>query len=189
MKKFYIIMGHPNVNSFNGYLANEYEKKLTKLGYQVRRQNLGELKFDPILHKGYKEIQDLEDDLVKAQENIKWADEIIIIYPLWWGTIPALLKGFIDRIFLPGFAFKYHNNDPFWDKLLKGKTARIFSTCDSPEVYQNLWLLNTDFILLKRAILGFSGIKVKQTKRISNLIKKDLKQCKEIVAKIISKIK
>ena len=57
------------------------------------------------------------------QQDILWADHLVFVYPNWWSTVPALLKGLIDRMFVPGFAFKYRENSPFWDKLLKGKTA------------------------------------------------------------------
>ncbi|MFW5761753.1 MAG: NAD(P)H-dependent oxidoreductase [Cyclobacteriaceae bacterium] len=83
-------------------------------GHEVRTQCLGDLSFDPILWKGYKEIQELEPDLKYAQECIKWSDKWVIIYPIWWGSVPALLKGFMDRTLYSGFAYKYHKGGFFW---------------------------------------------------------------------------
>jgi len=80
-------------------------------------------------------------------------------YPTWWGTLPALLKGFIDRIFLPGFAFKYRKGSVRWDRLLTGKSARLIVTMDSPPWYYR-WISHMPgHNQMKRTILEFSGIK------------------------------
>src|SRR5256885_16433644 len=72
----------------------------------------------------YRQDQPLEPDLQRAQADILWASHLAWAYPTWWGGLPALLKGFIDRIFLPGFAFKYRKGSVLWDRLLAGRTAR-----------------------------------------------------------------
>lgn len=104
-------------------------------------------------------VSELELDLVNVQQDIINATHLVLVYPNWWGTYPALLKGFIDRIFLPNFAFKYHKTDPFWDKLLKGKSARLLVTMDTPKWYY--WLVNRrpGHNSMKIGILEFSGIK------------------------------
>jgi putative NADPH-quinone reductase len=73
--------------------------------------------------------------LINAQNDITWAEHLTLVYPIWWGGIPALLKGFFDRVFLPGFAFKYRKGSPFPDKLLKGRTAHLLVTMDTPPWY------------------------------------------------------
>ena len=101
---------------------------------------LGELVFDPVLHNGYSDIQALEPDLLSAQSDILWATHLVFVFPIWWGGIPALMKGFLDRIFLPGFAFKYRAGKTFPDKLLQGRTAHLLVTLDTPPVVLPLGL-------------------------------------------------
>jgi putative NADPH-quinone reductase len=128
-------------------------------GNEVRLISLGKLSFDPVLHDGYAKIQPLEPDLVSAQSAISWAQHLVFVYPTWWGAMPALLKGFIDRIFLPGFAFKYREGSVFWDRLLAGRSAHLLVTMDSPPWYYRWVVRMPGHNQMKRAILEFSGIK------------------------------
>lgn len=158
-KKVLIVLGHPNKQSFCGALAASYREGAAAADAEVRELNLGDLHFDPILRLGYKEIQELEADLVAAQDSIKWADHIVWVYPIWWGTMPALLKGFLDRTFLPGFAFKYRENSPWWDKYLTGRSARMIVTMDAPPIYDSLMYFGGGRRTMKKAVLEFCGIK------------------------------
>ncbi len=160
MKKILVVLGHPDKNSFCGSLAKAYTDGAKSNGSEVRELNLGELDFDPVLWKGYKEVQELETDLLRAQELIKWSQHIVFIYPNWWGTMPAVMKGFFDRAFLPGFAFKYRENSQFWDKLLLGRTAHLFVTMDTPPWYYRFIYRRPGHNAMKNTILGFCGIKV-----------------------------
>lgn len=117
------------------------------------------MEFNPNLAFGYKKQLDLEEDLRKSQESIAWADHLVFVYPTWWGTMPALLKGFIDRVFLPGFAFQYRDGSVWWDKLLKGKSARLIVTMDTPPWYFKLVYGQPGHRAMKRTILGFCGIR------------------------------
>jgi NAD(P)H dehydrogenase (quinone) len=166
MKKILIMLANPDKNSFNGKLAKAYEEGAKKSGNKVKFLALGDLKFDPILHKGYKEIQALEPDLLSAQESIKWADHIALFYPTWWGTMPAILKGFFDRIFLPGFAFSFHKKGSGWDKLLKGRTAHIIATMDSLPLINCLILRGASERIISTGTFGFCGIKTKKKIKI-----------------------
>lgn len=157
-KKVLIILGHPNKETFCGGLAESYKKGALKSGAEVKEILISDLRFDPVLHHGYKKIQQLEPDLVEVQELIKWAEHLVFVYPTWWATMPALLKGFIDRVFLPGFAFKYRENSAFWDKYLTGKSARIIVTMDAPAWYNFLAYGNAGQKAMKRGTLQFCGI-------------------------------
>ncbi len=159
MKKILIINGHPDKESFCFDLAKSYKKGADSTGEDCKLVHLIDLNFNPILTYGYRKISPLEPDLVKMQEEILAADHIVLVYPNWWSTFPALLKGFIDRVFVPNFAFKYHEKDPFWDKLLTGKTARLLVTMDTPWWYY--WLINRSagHYAIKIGVLEFCGIK------------------------------
>ena len=159
-KNILVILGHPDKNSFCGALTKAYIDSAKVSGSEVRELQLGELKFDPILWNGYNKIQELEPDLTKAQELIQWSNHIVFVYPNWWGAMPALMKGFFDRVFLPGFAFKYRENSQFWDKLLSGRTAHLMVTMDTPPLYYRWIYHRPGHNEMKRTILGFCGIKV-----------------------------
>jgi putative NADPH-quinone reductase len=182
--KIYIILGHPNKDSFNGSIFEAYKNSALNNGHEVRTQELGEIKFDPILWQGYKENQSLEPDLLIAQENIKWCDKLVIVYPIWWGSMPALLKGFFDRTLLPSFAFKYHTKGPYWDKFLKGRSADIITTSDAPNFY--IWLMyrNSDLNSVKRATLKFCGIKPIRVKRFGSIKNKSNEQLARIIKEV-----
>jgi putative NADPH-quinone reductase len=107
---------------------------------------------------GYRKRTELEPNLLDAQEKIKWATHLVWIYPVWWGSLPALLKGFIDRVFLPGFAFQKRENSVWWDKLLTGKSARIISTLDQPAWYYWLVYREPSNNAMKKLTLQFCGI-------------------------------
>lgn len=165
----YLLLAHPDENSFNGQIANAYYNRALKKGHRVRYQKLSEMTFDPILHNGYKIEQALEPDLLEAQKNIRWCNKWVIVYPVWWGNIPALLKGFIDRTLSPDFAFKHHDNDPFWDKLLKGRSAELIATSDAP-VWWIWWQYrNSDINALKRATLDYCGFEPVNVSRVTRV--------------------
>ncbi len=159
MKKILIINGHPNEQSLCGSLAEAYQQGAKATGHEVRLIHLSKLKFDPILHKGYLEIQELEEDLKLAQKDILWAQHLVFVYPIWWGSVPALLKGFLDRVLLPGFAFKYKKDSPWWDRLLKGRTGRLIITTDAPWWWNKFAYGDPAVRMMKEAVLEFCGVK------------------------------
>ena len=159
MKKILIINGHPMKDSFCGAIAEKYQNAALSSGAQCEIIHLIDLQFDPILRYGYTKRMEMEPDLLKAQAAIADADHIVLVYPNWWATYPALLKGFIDRCFVPGFAFKYRENSPLWDKLLSNKTARMIVTMDTPTWFYSLVYKNCGHNAIKTGVLEFSGIK------------------------------
>lgn len=162
-KNVLIILGHPNTDTLCGKLADAYGRGAVEAGHSVKRINIADLRFDMNLHKGYKEIQELEPDLKMVQAEVLKADHLVIVYPNWWCTMPALLKGMFDRMWLPGFAFRFPkdakgHSSLFPQHLLSGKTARvIIASGTHPWI---VWAFMGDFTNeISRAILKFAGIK------------------------------
>lgn len=156
-KNILIINGHPDRDSFCNELSLSYKNGVKRSGSDCILLNLINLNFDPI-SKGYRKPIPLEPDLKDAQKKIKEAQLIVFVYPNWWGTYPALLKGFIERTFLPNFAFKYKENSFFWDKKLKGKSAQLIVTMDTPIWYYDFFLGKPGHRSMKKSILNFTGI-------------------------------
>lgn len=159
MKSVLILNGHPNPDSFNNALCEAYASGAREAGAHVEILHIGQLDFDPSLRYGYSKRMELEPDLLHAQELIRKSNHLVWVHPVWWGGMPAVTKGFIDRVFLPGFAFKYRENSVWWDRLLAGKTARIITTADEPYFYYRLVPRRPGINQLKRAVLHFCGVK------------------------------
>ncbi len=192
MKKVLLILGHPDRDTLNGSLADIFESNIKNKNIEFRRINLGEISFEINLKNGYRKIQELEPDLKLAQADILWADYLVFVFPIWWYSFPAVLKGFIDRVFLPGFAFKYNNpNGKNPDRLLKGKKSILVCTSGAPS-FHYLLFGNLATKTLKD-ILKFCGVKNIKTKLFGltekNKIDKNFNFYKNSVKKIIKLIK
>ncbi|WP_350356667.1 NAD(P)H-dependent oxidoreductase [Fodinibius salsisoli] len=158
MKEIVIINGHPNTNSFNTALAERYKEGAEQSGSTVQQIIVADLAFDPNLQYGYNRRIELEPDLREAWKKIKAADHLVWVHPVWWGGFPAILKGFIDRLFLPGRAFRYRDDSVWWDRLLTGISARIITTIDQPAWYYRLIYGSPSVKSLKRSVLKFCGV-------------------------------
>lgn len=158
-KKILIIQGHPDTQSFNYALHQAYKTGALSSGAEVQEIFTGEMDFELNLKGGYRQRTELEPCLLDAQEKIRWADHIVCIHPVWWGAVPAVLKGFFDRVLLPGFAFKKRENSVWWDKFLTGKTAHVISTMDQPAWYYRLVYGAPTDKALKKLTFEFVGIK------------------------------
>ena len=164
-KKIFLLLGHPDKQGMCGRLAHAYEDGARAAGHEVRRMDLGDMKFDTILHRGYRERQELEPDLVEFQKNVGWADHFVIIYPVWWVGMPAPLKAIFDRAWLPGSAFRYikmksGKRTVFWHRMYRGKTARtILTSGTSPWLVR--FLPGNVNAQLRWGILWFAGFSVR----------------------------
>lgn len=159
MKKILLINGHPNPDSFCFGLAEAYKRGALAAAAEIKEIVIRDLNFNPNLAHGYQKNSIIEIDLLECQEKIKWAEHLVWIHPVWWGGLPARTKGFIDRVFLPGFAFQYRDNSVWWDKLLSGKTAHIITTLDQPSWYYRFFYGRPSVNQLKKSTLEFCGIK------------------------------
>jgi putative NADPH-quinone reductase len=158
MKKILLINCHPVPGSYTEALLNSYKKGVGADQAEIREIIIRDLTFNPNLVHGYKERTELEPDLLACWEDIQWCDHMVWAHPVWWGGLPAMTKGFLDRLFLPGFVFQYRENSVWWDKLLKGKSARIIVTMDQPAWYY--WLVNGEPSInqLKKTVLQYCGV-------------------------------
>ncbi|CAM3187270.1 Flavodoxin-like fold domain-containing protein [Deinococcus saxicola] len=159
MSKTLVIVGHPNASSFCAALAEKYALAARQSGAEVELLYLSQLNFSLNLEAGYHAQQAMEPDLQGAQQLIEWCDHLCIVTPTWWSSMPALLKGFVDRTFLPGFAFKYRQGSPLPEKLLTGRTARLIVTTDTPPLLLRTLMGDPTVKSLAQGVLGFSGFK------------------------------
>lgn len=190
-KKIVILLGNPDAETFTGEVANRYQASAEEAGHEVARFNIGEMKFDPILHKGYKVIQELEPDLLRLQEAIRASDHVVIIYPNWWCTMPAILKGLFDRMWIPGFAFNFDKQTKKLIQHLKGKTGRTIVVAGTHSPFKTWWLFGDFTNEIQYGILGFAGINAAVTtfgpsEKVAEPVKERwLKQVEELGKKAI----
>lgn len=164
MKNILIINGNPVKESYSMALADAYRKGAEKSGAEIKMISLIDFDFGTPFLKDFKTPNDSED-LKKAQELIAWSHHIVWVYPTWWYLPPALVKAFIEHVFLPGFAFKYKSNPNrvAWDSYLTGKTTHFIATMDAPPFFYRLFIGNPGGKAMKNT-MTFYGIKVsKQT--------------------------
>lgn len=158
--KVLVILGHPRRDSFCAALAEVCADGARAAGLAVARLNLAALSFDLSVRLPGPEDQPLEPDLQRAQALIRWADHLVFVYPAWWGTMPALLKGFLDRTLTPGFAFRFEEGHPSgWSKLLAGRSAGLLVTMDTPPWVFRWITRQPGHQAMRRATLGFCGIR------------------------------
>jgi putative NADPH-quinone reductase len=155
----FIFVGHPRATSLSQALADAYEAGARAAGASVRRMDLNAMAFDPDLTEGYKARKTLEPDLEAWREAVAGARKIALFYPQWWGGMPAKMKGVFDRAYLPGFAMRYHEKGPFWDRLLTGRSAEVFLTADTPPWWDRFVYGRPAARQVERLVLNFAGIK------------------------------
>jgi NAD(P)H dehydrogenase (quinone) len=184
MKKILIINGHPKRNSFCQSLADAYQRGSKLGGHEFEVLHLRDLEFNLNLSDGYSLKTELEPDLIKAQQLITWANHVVIIHPVWWGSVPALLKGFFDRTLTSGFAFKHRENSHLWDKLLSGKTGHLIYTGDTPTWVYKLFYKTPSIHQVKKITLEYCGIKSVKVTAIAPVRKSTQKFREQWLSKI-----
>lgn len=156
--KVLLIDGHPDDGRLVSTLMDRYQSALPT-ECEVTRIAVRDLAFDPNLKRGYAVDIPLEPDLASFAAALDAADHVAIGFPLWWGAEPAQLKGLLDRVLLPGWAFRYHKDDPMWDRLLAGRSADLYVTMDTPPWYLRVVFGDPVMKRWSRQVLGFVGFK------------------------------
>ena len=160
-KRILIIQCHPDTSDRHlcHALDDAYAQGAKAAGHEVKHIDVAKLDF-PLLRSQHEwEKGTLPAGLTEAQEAIKWAEHLVFLFPLWLGDMPALLKGFLEQVARPGFAFSGEGKNPFALKALKGKSARVVVTMGMPVMVYRWFFLAHSIRSLERNILAFVGIK------------------------------
>ena len=156
-----IIDGHPDPKGphFVHELADFYRQGAKEGGHEVRVLRVGALRF-PLLtsSKAYLKGK-VPASIVAAQKSIRWADHVVLMYPLWLGTLPAKLKGFIEQVLRPGFAFEPRGVGKHPRKLLTGRSARIVVTRGMPELFDEVDRSPRSIRNIAGDVLGMCGVR------------------------------
>lgn len=160
-RKIILLNGHPAMTSLSRSLADAYADGAQKAGHDLRRLDLPDMSFDADFGQaGFRNAKPLEPDLDRFMSGLDWADHFVLVTPMWWGGLPARLKGLFDRAFLPGNSFDPRRKTmglPL--PLLKGRTARVMMTSDTPNWAQRVLYRRAMQVQLGRQILGFVGLR------------------------------
>jgi len=160
---YLIIYAHPNRNSLNSSILDETESILkAKQDANIKLLDLYAKKFDPCLFfdsDNPRRNLDTREETKNYRDAIAWANHLIFIYPIWWGRPPAILLGFIDKVFVSGFAYQKSPKSVMPEGLLKKKVATIITTQSGPSLITRIMYHDTHRILIKRQVLNFCGIK------------------------------
>lgn len=184
MRQVLIINGHPDNKSYNYALSEAYRSGANKTNAIIDTINISELNFDPNLRFGYRQRTELELDLKDAIDKIKKAEHIVWFFPLWWAGYPAIMKGFIDRTFLPGITFEFEEGKELPIGLLKNKSASVFITSDTPESYDKEIMKQPVLNQFKKGTLEYCGVKPVNVRYISTITNSSEEFRKEWLIKI-----
>lgn len=159
-KRIAIIQGHPDADParYGHALASAYARGAEEGGHEVKVIRVAALDF-PLLRSAHDWQEGAPCEAIRqAQAGIGWADHLVILFPLWLGDMPALLKGFLEQVLRPGFAFSKALPGRPWKKLLKGKSARLVVTMGMPAFFYRVFYRAHSLKSLQRNILAFCGV-------------------------------
>jgi 1,4-dihydroxy-2-naphthoate polyprenyltransferase len=183
--KALVIVGHTRANSFCHALATAYWESISSVpGVQARFVDLATVPFELNMHCESPRVQPLEPELTLIKDEFLSADHVVIVFPTWWGTMPAILKGFLDRILAPGEAFVEVGEN--YRGLLKNKTAHLLTTMDAPAWVYRFIYKSPGVSALERAVLKFCGFEAVRTTRFDR-IKHVSAQCRSTYVQIAAK--
>jgi putative NADPH-quinone reductase len=159
-KRIAIIQGHPDPDPsrYGHALASAYARGAEEAGHEVKVVQVAALDF-PLLRSAHDWQEGTAPEPIRqAQAQIAWAEHLVIVFPLWLGDMPAVLKGFLEQVLRPGFAFTKALPGRPWKKLLKGKSARLVVTMGMPAFFYRVFYRAHSVKSLQRNILAFCGV-------------------------------
>lgn len=159
MSKILVLNGNPKRESFCGALADRYGSAASLAGHDVVRLDIAALQLDSDPPDYSDKTKLVAAWVAHVQSAIESCDHFVIVTPLWWGGPPAALKALLDRVLMPGFAFRYRDRGLMWDRLLQDRSAHVVLTMDTPKWYFD-WVLSRPMARqFKTQILEFCGFK------------------------------
>ncbi|HOG23848.1 MAG: Modulator of drug activity B [Candidatus Omnitrophica bacterium ADurb.Bin292] len=181
-----IIYSHPNPASFNHAIKEALVKSLKEKGKNVRTRDLYAMRFDPVLKADDFETLSRDKtprDIEIEQEHIRWADVLVFIYPIWWAGMPAITRGYVDRVLIKGFAYE---ETPQGSKgLLQAKKVYIINTMGAPlSVYEEMGIFKAMDMIYDQQLFGFCGFKVLGHKYFGSVQSVSDEERKQMLAEI-----
>ncbi|MDH4618368.1 NAD(P)H-dependent oxidoreductase [Brevibacillus sp. AY1] len=161
--KTLIIYTHPNHQSLSYAFLQKVIQGSTENPQieEIKVLDLYEEGFNPVLvFNEQKRRRDMhaDPDLETYREQILWADQLVFVYPIWWGRPPAMLMGYIDQLFASEFAYR-EKGGLLPEGLLRGKSVVCISTMKGPTHYPLFWLNNAHKALMKKALFQYVGMR------------------------------
>lgn len=179
-----VINGHPRADSLSTAFTQAYAEGARQSGIEPEVLTVANLHFDINVTTRHNHEQEVEPDISRSRQLISWANHIVFIYPTWWGTIPALLKGFFDRVLVAGFAFEETEGGTGYEPLLRGRTAELITTMDTPRLVYQLIYRAPGHNAMRRSILGFCGFTVTRVMSFGPVKKADESKIASWIVKV-----
>jgi putative NADPH-quinone reductase len=172
-----ILQGHPDPagGHFGHALADAYARGAKEAGHPVRRIEIAALEFPLLRSQREWQEQPVPPALRDAQETIAWAGHLVVLFPLWLGDMPALVKAFFEQVMRPGFAIDPARGAAMWKKRLKGRSARLVVTMGMPAFFYRVVYRAHSVKSLERNILNFVGIAPVRTTLVGTVASKNRK--------------
>jgi putative NADPH-quinone reductase/1,4-dihydroxy-2-naphthoate octaprenyltransferase len=171
------------MNSLCHALAEEYVLGARAAGASVEVLDLRVLEFARDVNTEKLDLQDTEPDIERSRGLVTWSDHLVFFYPTWWGTMPSLTKGFVDRLLLPDFAFRHAENATGYEGMLGGRSAHLVTTMDTPPPVYRFMYRAPGHNAMKRATLGFCGVHPVRVTAFGSVLKSDAEQRSKWLAK------